>query len=154
MRIAYLLLCSIILLIHAHPAWAADLTGVWESKYDFGGAEEVMIANISQAGEDLSGTFLVQPSSGGKYSGVIFGKIYEDTVKAYYLSTIDRAGKDPLVMITFVDGQIADQNTIEGTYYVLTKSYKCLDCGREDIDTNFLYAPYEATRQNKEAKDS
>ena len=76
MRIAYLLLnlCLIFLLIHAHPAWAADLTGVWESKYDFGGAEEVMTANISQAGEDLSGTFSVQSSSGEEYSGVIFGK--------------------------------------------------------------------------------
>ena len=148
MRIAYLLLnlCLIFLLIHAHPAWAADLTGVWESKYDFGGAEEVMTANIAQAGEDLSGTFSVQPSSGDEYSGVIFGKVDEDAIKAYYLSTIKRAGEDPLVMITFVDGQIADQNTIKGTYYVLTKNYECFDCGREDNDMNFLFAPYEATR--------
>jgi hypothetical protein len=128
-------------------AGATDLTGTWESQYDFSGMMEVTTANIQQSGEDLTGTFSVQPSSGDKYSGVIFGKTNGDSIKAYYLAVIDRTGTDPLVMITFTDGRIADQNTIKGTYYVLTKNYKCLDCGLQDIDMNFLSAPYNAIRK-------
>jgi hypothetical protein len=128
-------------------AGAVDLTGTWESQYDFGGMEEVMTANIQQSGQDLTGTFSVQPSSGDEYSGVIFGKVNEDVIKAYYLSVIERAGKEPLVMITFTDGRIADQNTIWGNYYVLTKNYGCLDCRLQDNDTNFLSAPYDAIRK-------
>lgn len=138
--------CLLIISAYLASALAVDLTGTWESKYDFGGAEEVMTANIQQTGKDVAGTFSVQPSSGDKYSGVIFGKIEDDVIKAYYLSVIERAEKDPLVMITFTEGQINDQNTIEGTYYVLTKNYKCLDCGLQDDDMNFLSAPYRAIR--------
>ncbi len=127
-------------------ASAVDLTGTWESKYNFSGIEEVMTANIQQAGENLTGTFDVQSSTVDKYSGVIFGRINEDAIKAYYLSVVKREGKDPLVMITFTDGRIADQNTINGIYYVLTKNYKCLDCGSQDSDMSFLSAPYKATR--------
>jgi hypothetical protein len=141
-----IILC-LILSIYLIPANALDVTGTWESKYNFGGAEEVMTANIQQAGENLTGTFSVQPSSGDSYSGVIFGKINGDAIKAYYLSVIDRPGIDPLVMITFTDGRIADQSTIEGTYYVLTKNYKCLDCGVQDNDMNFLAAPYKAIKK-------
>jgi hypothetical protein len=128
-------------------AGAVDLTGTWESQYDFSGMAEVMTANIQQSGGDLTGTFSVQPSSGDNYSGVIFGNVNEDAIKAYYLSVIKRAGIEPLVMITFTDGRIADQNTIKGTYYVLTKNYKCLDCGLEDNDMSFLSASYNAIRK-------
>jgi hypothetical protein len=141
-----IILC-LILSIYLISANALDVTGTWESKYNFGGAEEVMTANIQQAGENLTGTFSVQPSYGDNYSGVIFGKINGNAIKAYYLSVIDRPGIDPLVMITFTDGRIADQSTIEGTYYVLTKNYKCLDCGVQDNDMNFLAAPYKAIKK-------
>lgn len=149
MRMTSLLamLCLLMFLSFLSPAWALDLTGTWESKYNFGGAEEVMTANIQQSGENLTGTFSVQPSYGDYYSGVIFGKIEGDAIKAYYLSVIDRPGIDPLAMISFTDGRIADQSTIEGTYYVLTKNYKCLDCGLQDNDVNFLAASYKAIKK-------
>jgi len=48
------------------------------TKYQFGTAEEVMTANIQQVGENLLGSFSVQPSSGDKYSGIIFGTVRID----------------------------------------------------------------------------
>jgi hypothetical protein len=52
-----------------------DLTGTWESKYQFGTLEEVMTANIQQVGENILGSFTVKPSTGNDYSGIIFGTV-------------------------------------------------------------------------------
>lgn len=114
---------------------AKDLTGTWESKYQFGAVEEVMTANIQQVGENLLGSFSVQPSSGDKYSGIIFGTVDGNKIKANYLTARAMGGKDPLVVITFVDCQIVDENTLEGTYYV------------QDSDMNAVSASFKAIRK-------
>jgi hypothetical protein len=115
-------------------AYGADLTGTWESKYQFGSMEEVMTANIQQSGENILGSFSVQPSSGDKYSGIIFGTLNGDEVKANYLS-VSKGGTGPKITITFADSHIVDQNTLRGTYYV------------QDSDMNALSGPFEAIRK-------
>ncbi len=111
-------------------ASAADLTGTWISKYSFGSLEEVMTANIQQVGEDILGSFSVKPSTGDPYSGILFGRVEGDRIKANYLTV-----KSSQASITFTDARIVDQNTIKGTYYV------------QDSDMNALSGPYEATRK-------
>jgi hypothetical protein len=126
----------ILLVQSAHPviAGAVDLTGTWESKYQFGPIEEVMTANIQQVGANLLGSFSVQPFSGDKYSGIIFGAVDGDKIKANYLTVKANGGKDPKVAIIFADCHIVDQNTLEGTYYV------------QDSDMNAVSGPFKATR--------
>ncbi len=110
-----LIFCILIQSGYLVQANCADLTGTWESQYDFMGAKEVMTANIQQVGENLLGSFSVQPSSGDKYSGIIFGTVNSDEVKANYLS-VRNGSKDPQVIITFAESHVIDPNTLKGTY--------------------------------------
>jgi hypothetical protein len=111
-------------------AGAVDLTGTWESKYSFMGIDEVMTANIQQVGENILGSFTVQPSTGEKYSGIIFGTAVGDSVKANYLSVA------PKLIITFADCRVTDTNTLSGTSYV------------QDSDMNAIPGiPFEAIRK-------
>lgn len=128
-----LIFCLLVQSSNLALAAGTDLTGTWESKYQFGTAEEVMTANIQQVGENLLGSFSVQPSSGDKYSGIIFGTVHADEINANYLTARAVGGKDPQVTITFVDCNIVDQNTLEGTYYV--QDYM-----------NAISGPFKATR--------
>lgn len=116
-------------------AAAADLTGTWESKYQFGPIEEVMTANIQQVGANLLGSFTVQPASGDKYSGIIFGTVSGEEIKANYLTVRAISGRDSQLAITFADCQAVDDNTLEGTYYV------------QDSDMNAISGPFKATRK-------
>ncbi len=118
------------------PALAnEDATGTWQSVYIFGPVKETMTANIQQVGEDLLGSFSVkQTPSGDQYSGILFGTVVGDRIKVYYLSVRGKEGTDPAVAITFADGQVADENTIKGTYYY------------QNSDSVSLSGPYEAIR--------
>lgn len=116
-------------------AEGADLTGTWESKYNFGPVEEVMTANIQQVGGNLLGSFSVQPSIGDKYSGIIFGTVEGDKIKANYLTVRANGGKDPQVAITFADCRILDEDTLKGTYYV------------QDSNMNAISGPFEAVKK-------
>jgi hypothetical protein len=111
-------------------ASATDLNGTWISKYSFGPIEEVMTAKIQLVGEDILGSFTVKPSTGDVYSGIIFGRVEGDKIKANYLTV-----KSSQVSITFTDAKLVDQNTIKGTYYV------------QDSDMNAISGPYVATRE-------
>jgi hypothetical protein len=125
--------CAVFLLAFSASAeW--DLTGTWESRYQFGPIEEVMTANIQQVGENAVGSFKVKPASGEEYSGVIFGSIDGDNMKVNYLSIRASTSGDPLAIITFTDGRVMDENTLRGTYYV------------QDSDMNAISGPYEAKR--------
>ncbi len=132
---AALIVFSSILLIGTSLAADWNATGTWESKYQFGPVKETMTANIQQVGDNLLGSFRVKPDSGDEYSGIIFGTMEGDHVKANYLSVRSSGGKDPQVVITFTDGRIIDQNTLRGTYYV------------QDSDMNAVSGPYEAKRK-------
>ena len=116
-------------------AEGADLTGTWESKYQLGPVEEVMTANIQQVGENILGSFSVQPSSGDKYSGVISGTVNGDKIKANYLTVRAMGGKDPQLSIIFADIHVVDANTLGGTYYA------------QDSDMNAISGPFEAARK-------
>jgi hypothetical protein len=85
-----------------------------------------MTANIQQIGENLLGSLTLQPSSCDKYSGVIFGTVDGDKVKANYLSEGSIGGKDPQLAITFADSGIIDTNTLTGTYYVQDSNMNAL----------------------------
>ena len=89
-----------------------------------------MTANIQQVGENLLGSFQVLSDSGEGYSGIIFGNVVGDKVKANYLYV-----RSSQVGITFTDARIVDRNTIRGTYYV------------QDSDMNNVSGQYEATRK-------
>jgi hypothetical protein len=130
-----LIFCLLIQSNYLAFAESTDLTGTWESKYQFGPVEEVMTANIQQVGENLLGSFTVQSSSGDKYSGVIFGTVEGDKVKANYLSEGSIGGKDPQLAITFTDSSMIDANTLKGTYYV------------QASNMNALSGPFEAIRK-------
>ena len=129
-----LIFCILIQSSYLILACGADLTGTWESKYQFGSMEEVMTANIQQVGENILGSFSVQPPSGDKYSGIIFGTVNNDEVKANYLS-VRKGGSDPQVIITFAESHLIDPNTLRGTYYV------------QDSNMNALSGPFEAIRK-------
>jgi hypothetical protein len=137
MQILRLAIIFILLAQSSYPVIAvtADLTGTWESKYQFGPLEEVMTANIQQVGANLLGSFTVQPASGDKYSGIIFGTVDGDNVKAYYLSEGPMGAKDPQLSITFADCSILDANTLKGNYYV------------QDSSMNAISGPFEAIRK-------
>jgi hypothetical protein len=137
MRMLRSAIIFILLVQSSYPviAGAADVTGTWESNYQFGSEEEVMTANIQQVGANLLGSFIVQPASGEKYSGIIFGTVDGDKVKAYYLTERSIGGKDPQLAITFADCSILDANTLKGTYYV------------QDSNMNAISGPFEAIKK-------
>jgi hypothetical protein len=136
MRMLRLILISCILIQLGFLVLAEgkDLTGTRASKYQFCSIEEVITANIQQVGGNLLGSFSVQPSSGDKYSGIIFGTVNSDEVKANYLS-VRKGDKAPQVIITFAESHIIDSNILKGTYYV------------QDSETNALSGPFEAIRK-------
>jgi hypothetical protein len=116
-------------------AGAADLTGTWESKYQFGSVEELMTANIQQVEANLLGSFTVQPALGDKYSGIIFGTVNGEKIKANFLSVRALGGKDPHISMTLADCQVVNDNTLEGTYYL------------QDSDMNAVSGPFNAIRK-------
>ncbi|HSD59185.1 MAG TPA: hypothetical protein VLB04_13490, partial [Methanotrichaceae archaeon] len=81
-----LVFCLLMQLGYSALATGWDLTGTWESKYQFGTLEEIMTANIQQVGENILGSFIVKPSAGNDYSGIIFGTVKGDIIKANYLT--------------------------------------------------------------------
>lgn len=132
---------SVILLALAallHPCAAlsnADVTGTWESSYNFGPVEEIMTANIQQIGNNVIGSYSVEVNpSGDEYGGVIFGTIDGGKIKAFYLATKSADGKDPLTTISFTDGRMVNDDKIQGEFYY------------RDSDSLELSGPYEATR--------
>jgi len=109
--------------------------GTWKSSYDFGPVVETMTANIQQVGNNLIGSFSVDVSpSGDEYGGIIFGTIDGGKIQAYYLATRSTGEGDPLVTITFTDGRMMNEDTIQGEYYYT------------DSDMAELSGPYEAER--------
>lgn len=116
-------------------AGAEDLTGTWESKYQFGSLEELMTANIQQVGANLLGSFTVQPALGDKYSGIIFGTVNGEKIKANFLSVRALGEKDPHIAITLADCQVVNDSMLEGTYYL------------QDSDMNAVSGPFTATRK-------
>jgi hypothetical protein len=134
-KLSVLIICILIPSITIAIAQAADLTGTWTSRYQFGPIEEVMTAEIQHLGDDLLGSFSVKPSSGDEYSGVIFGRVEGKRVIANYLSVRDLGAADPQVTIILIDSQISDKDTLKGTYYV------------QDSQMNAISGPFEATRE-------
>lgn len=134
-KLAAIILCLFIQTSYLGLAKDVDLTGTWESKYQFGPVEEVMTAKIQQVGANLLGSFSVKPSKGSEYSGIIFGTVEGDKVLANYLSVRNTGNTDPQIVITFTDGRIINSNTLRGTYYV------------QDSDMNAVSGPYEALRK-------
>lgn len=130
-----LISCLLIQLSNLAVAEGLNLTGTWESKYQLGPVEEVMTANIQQVGENLLGSFSVEPTMGDKYSGIIFGTVNGDEIKANYLTVRAMGGKDPQLSIIFADIHVVDANTLAGTYYA------------RDSDMNAISGPFEAMRK-------
>jgi hypothetical protein len=118
-----------LLLASSAAAVAADLTGTWESRYQVGSANEVMTAVIQQVGDNLLGSFSVESPLGAR-SGIIFGEVEGDEVRANFLSV---KGSN-VVTLTFFDGMIEGQDALKGTYYV------------QDSNKNAFSGPFEATR--------
>jgi hypothetical protein len=110
----YLLALGIILAWSTSAVMAVDLTGTWESKYNFGLGEEVMNAKIQQVGYHILGSFAVTPSAGSKYSGIIFGSIEGEKVWAYYL--VEKRDGGPDASIALAEISIEDSNTLKGTF--------------------------------------
>ncbi len=118
-RAVVLIFCTLVLL--GNPALGrgdVDVSGSWESIYDFGPVKEIMTAKIQQVENNILGSFsvVVEPS-GDEYSGIIFGTVEGDRCNAYYLSVRNLGGDDPSVSITFVDGRLIDDETIKGIVY-------------------------------------
>ena len=129
--------CVLILLSGSGMAWGddVDISGKWQSSYDFDVVEEIMTANVQQIGENLLGSFsVVREPSGEEYSGIAFGTIDDDEIKAYYLCVRNRDGSDPLVTITFTDAVLKNDDIIQGKFYY------------HDSDLLKLSGSYEATR--------
>jgi hypothetical protein len=110
----YLLALGIILAWSSPAVLAVNLAGTWESKYNFGPGEEVMTAEIQQVGNNLIGSYTVTPSSGDKYSGIIFGSLEGDKVWAYYLAEKRQGGPDASIALAEIS--IEDSNTLKGTF--------------------------------------
>lgn len=116
-------------------AQKADLTGDWNSEYQFGPIKELMTANIQQIGSNLIGSYIVKPSEGAEYSGIIFGAVEGDKATVNYLSVRNSGDVDPQVIITLADCRIVDQDKLIGTYYV------------QDSEMNAISGPFEAIRE-------
>jgi hypothetical protein len=110
-------------------AVATDLTGTWEASYQFLLVNERMTAKLQQVGDDLLGSFSVDSPLGAR-SGIIFGTVDGDRVKANFLSV----EASNLVSILFFDARIADENSLEGTYYL------------QQSNNNALTGSFTATR--------
>jgi len=119
-----------LLLALSVTAVATDLTGTWESRYQVSSVNEVMMATLQQVGDNLLGSFSVESPLGPR-SGIIFGAVEGDKVKANFLSV---SGSD-VVTITFFDGRIEGQDALKGTYYV------------QDSNKNAFTGPFEAIRK-------
>jgi len=121
-----------------HPCAAlsnVDVSGTWESSYNFGPIEEVMTANIQQIGSNIIGSYSVEVSpSGDDYGGIIFGTIDGGRIKAFYLAVRGADGSDPLTTISFTDGRVINDDNIQGEFYY------------RDSDSLELSGPYEANR--------
>lgn len=130
-----LLLCLLMNLCNAAVAEDVDLTGTWESRYQFGPVEELMIASIKHIGSSLLGSFTVTPSSGEGYSGVLFGTAEGENVRANYLCVRSRGAGDPQLVVIYIDSRIADRDTLRGSYYV------------QDSDMNSFSGSFEAKRR-------
>lgn len=128
--------CVLVQLSGLGLAWGdVDATGAWESTYDFGPVQEIMTANIQQVDNNLLGSFSVEVRpSGDEYSGIIFGTVEGDRFRAYYLSVRDLGGDDPTVSISFADGRLVDDDTLQGDFYY------------HDSALNEISGPYEATK--------
>lgn len=135
--LTFCVLCSSMFPALALPWSGTDVSGLWTSVYDFDVVVETMTANIQQVdGEAILGSFsvAVEPT-GDEYSGIIFGSINGNEVKAYYLGFRDNGAGDSVIGMSYADGTLTDKDTIKGTFY-----YQ---------DTNSLEGisgPYEATR--------
>jgi len=119
-----------LLLALSVTAVATDLTGTWESRYQVSSVNEVMMATLQQVGDNLLGSFSVESPMGPR-SGIIFGAVEGDKVKANFLSV---SGSD-VVTITFFDGRIEGQDALKGTYYVQVSN------------KNAFTGPFEAIRK-------
>jgi hypothetical protein len=112
-----------------------DVSGTWESRYEFGPVEELMTASIQQIGSNIIGSYSVEVSpSGGEYGGIIFGTIDGGRIKAFYLAIKDAEGNDPLTTISFTDGRVINEDRIQGEFHY------------RDSDMLELSGPYEANR--------
>lgn len=132
---------STIILVFAtllHPSVAlsnVDVSGTWESSYSFGTIEEFMTASIQQIGSNIIGSYSVEVSpSGDEYGGIIFGTMDGGRIKAFYLAIKDADGGAPLTTISFTDGRVINEDTIQGEFYY------------RDSDSLELSGPYEANR--------
>jgi hypothetical protein len=130
MRIFRALVIFGLLLAMMVTAVATDLTGTWESRYQVSSVNEVMTAALQQVGDSLLGSFSVESPLGPR-SGIIFGAVEGDRVKANFLSV----NPSNVVTITFFDGRIEDQDSLKGTYYV------------QDSNKNAFTGPFEAIRK-------
>jgi len=112
-------LCLLLLLLGlVMAAEGTDITGTWESRYQIGPVGEVMTTTIQQIGDQLIGSFLVKPLAGSERSGILFGTVDGDRVLVHLLSARDGGRDRPLLTQTFMDGKVADENTLKGSFYV------------------------------------
>jgi hypothetical protein len=130
MRIIQASLIFGLLLTLSVGAEATDLTGTWESSYQLNSVNEVMTAVIQQVGDELLGAYSIESPMGAR-SGILFGEVDGDKVKANFLSV---KGSN-LVTIILFDARIEDQNTLKGTYYV------------QDSDKNAFSGSFVAIRK-------
>ena len=131
-----IILFSLTALIHPVASLSnVEVTGTWRSSYNFGGVEETMTANVQQIGNNIVGSYSVEVNpSGDDYSGIVFGTIDGGRIKAFYLAIKSGDGGDPLTTISFVDGRLINDDSIQGEFYY------------RDSDLAELSGPFEATR--------
>lgn len=134
-KLALFIACILFLSSQGAQAQKGDLTGDWTSEYQFGPIKELMTANIQQIGSNLIGSYIVKPSEGAEYSGIIFGAVEGDKATVNYLSVRNSGDVDPQVIITLADCRIVDQDKLIGTYYV------------QDSEMNAISGPFEAIRE-------
>jgi hypothetical protein len=130
MRIFRALVIFSLLLAMTVTALATDLTGTWESRYQVSSVNEVMTATLKQVEGNLLGSFSVESPLGPR-SGIVFGSVEGNEVKASFLSV----NPSSVVTITFFDGRIEDQNSLKGNYYV------------QDSKNNAFEGSFEANRR-------
>ena len=134
--LVFYILCGFVNSSIALPWSDTDVSGSWISVYNFDVIEETMTANIQQVGETIVGSFSVDVEPiGDGYSGIIFGSINGNKIKAYYLGFRDSDADDSVIAISYTDGTLTDENTIEGTFYYQDAS-----------SLEGISGPYEATR--------
>jgi len=95
-----------------------DLTGSWQSFYEYGSVEESMITTIQQVGDDIIGSFVARPQAGSERSGVLFGTVKGDSFKVNLLSVKESEDSSKIITITLIEGRVEDENNLEGKYYV------------------------------------